>query len=152
MKKAQVLEKLDKTWAEFQESFAGLSESQLAQPGVSGEWSVKDILGHVTAWEEESQKHLPLIAQGGRPPRYKDAYGGIDAFNAMMTDKNRALPLGEILQQSQESHARLVQYLQDAPDELFSRETRFLRRLRADSTSHYPEHTRAIQEWREKLG
>ncbi len=65
MKKAQVLEKLDQTWAEFQGSFAGLSESQMAQPGVTGEWSVKDILAHVTAWEEESTQ-APAADRPGR--------------------------------------------------------------------------------------
>jgi hypothetical protein len=35
-----------------------------------GEWSVKDILAHVTTWEEEALKYLPLILTGGRPPRY----------------------------------------------------------------------------------
>ena len=44
----------------FNESYAGLSDSQLMEPGVSGAWSVRDILTHVTTWEEEALKYLPL--------------------------------------------------------------------------------------------
>lgn len=150
MNKVQILDKLDQTWAELQGSFAGLSESQMTQPGVTGKWSLKDILAHVTTWESEALKYLPLIAEDGRPPRYRDQYGGINAFNALMTEQKGTLPLAEVLQQLEETHEQLVLYLQQAPEELFSRETRFLRRLRTDSTSHYPEHTRAIQEWRAK--
>ena len=66
----------------FKESYAGLSDSQLTESGVTGTWSVKDLIAHVTWWEEEALKHLPLIIKGGTPPRYSTKYGGIDAFNA----------------------------------------------------------------------
>jgi hypothetical protein len=46
------------------------------EPGAIGEWSIKDILAHVTIWEKEALKHLPLIIAGGRPPRYV-TYGGM---------------------------------------------------------------------------
>jgi len=58
MNRQQLLQKLDKVWAEIKESYAGLSDSQLTEPGVMGDWSVKDILAHLTWWEEEALKHL----------------------------------------------------------------------------------------------
>ncbi|HEX2279797.1 MAG TPA: hypothetical protein VHN13_22140 [Candidatus Tectomicrobia bacterium] len=74
-----------------------MSDSQLTEPGVTGHWSVKDTLAHVTAWEEEALKYLPLILEGGRPPRYI-TYGGIDdAFNAQMTEQKRDLSLSDVL-------------------------------------------------------
>jgi hypothetical protein len=60
MKKDQVLNRLEKAWATFQESYAGLSNTQLMETGVMGDWSVKDILAHVTTWEE-ALSYLPLI-------------------------------------------------------------------------------------------
>ena len=67
----------------------GLSDAELMEPGVTGAWSVKDIIPHVTGWEEEALTHLPLILAGGRPPRYSVRYGGIDAFNAQMPGQMR---------------------------------------------------------------
>ncbi len=152
MDKQQLLKRLDKAWTALKESYAGLSDSQLIEPGIMGDWSVRDILAHVTTWEEEALKYLPLINEGGRPPRYSVKYGGIDAFNAQMTQQKRSLSLLEVLRQLDETHGRLVDYVRNAPDEQFTQETRFRRRLRFDSYSHYPIHARAILKWRERSG
>ena len=82
----RVLERLQTAWAAFTVSYAGLSDAQMLAPGVTGAWSVRDIVAHVTTWDEEALRHLPLILRGGTPPRYSVLYGGIDAFNARTTD------------------------------------------------------------------
>lgn len=150
MRKQQVLDKLEKAWYEFNASFAGLSEAQLERPGVTENWSIKDLIAHISWWEEEALKHLPHIREGITPPRYKDVYGGLDAFNALMSEQKRAFALDEVRQLSAEIHQRLIDYLEGIPDELLATETRFRRRLRLDTYSHYPEHTQAILEWRER--
>ncbi len=95
MDRQRLLKRLAKAWRAFQESYAGLSDSQMMEPGVTAAWSVRDILAHVTSWEEEALKHLPLILKGRKPPRYSVTYGGIDAFNALMTEQkqNVSLPM-----------------------------------------------------------
>ncbi|HEX5435883.1 MAG TPA: DinB family protein [Gemmatimonadaceae bacterium] len=143
----QVLARLDAAWRDFEAAYAGLSEAQLLTPGVTGQWSARDIIAHVTWWEEEALKHLPLVREGGRPPRYSATYGGIDTFNALMTEQRRDLSLADVLRQHDEVHARLIRYVRSAPDELYARETRFRRRLRLDTYGHYPIHAKAIREW-----
>jgi hypothetical protein len=147
----QVLERLERAWKEFEDSYAGLSREQLLIPNVTGKWSVRDIVAHVTWWEEEALKHLPIVLEGGRPPRYSDKYGGIDDFNAIMTVKREHLSLDEVLQQHDEVHERLLTYVREAPEELLVSETRFRRRLRLDTFGHYPVHTAAIRKWRDTL-
>ena len=46
----QLLKRLDTAWGAFKESYAGLSDAQLMKPGVTGDWSVRDILAHVSTW------------------------------------------------------------------------------------------------------
>jgi hypothetical protein len=150
MTRDQLLARLDAAWKDFEASYAGLSESQLLTPNVTGAWSVRDIIAHVTWWEEEALEHLPLIRSGGRPPRYSVKYGGINAFNALMTERRRDLPLAEVLRQHDEVHARLVACIASAPEELLRTETRFRRRLKLDAIGHYPIHARAIRAWRER--
>ena len=101
-------------------------------------------------WEAEALKHLPLILEGGRPPRYAAAYGGIDAFNAQMTELKRGLSLAAVLRELEDTHRRLVAYLETVPEAQFSTETRFRRRLRLDTYRHYPLHASAIRAWRER--
>lgn len=107
MDKQQLLKKLEKEWTAFNESYAGFSDARRTEPGIVGDWSVKDILAHVSTWEEEALKYLPLIIAGRRPPRYVQL-GGIDAFNAQMTKQKRALALSEILKQRDDTHHRLT--------------------------------------------
>jgi hypothetical protein len=145
----RLLRQLDTAWGAFQASYAGLPDAQLLEPGVMGDWSVKDILAHVTTWEQEALKHLPLIIEGGRPPRYVTE-GGIDAFNARMTERKRGLSLAETRAQQDEIHQRLIDFIQHAPANQFARETRARRRLRLDTYSHYPIHTSGIRAWRER--
>jgi hypothetical protein len=148
MKRQQILARLHDAWTGFEASYAGLSGAELLTPGVTGKWSVRDIIAHVTWWEEEALKHLPLVLEGGRPPPYSVTYGGIDAFNALMTEKRRHLSLADVLRQHDRIHARLVEYVSGMPEELFTQETRFRRRLRLDTYGHYPIHAKAVHEWR----
>ncbi|MCG3118022.1 MAG: hypothetical protein ALAOOOJD_00155 [bacterium] len=150
MDRSQLLKRLDKAWEDFKESYAGLSNAELMEPGVAGNWSVRDLIAHVTWWEEEALKHLPLILGGGKPPRYSVTYGGIDAFNAQMTEQKKNLSLTEVLQQQADTHRRLIEYIQSVPEEQFTQETRFRRRIRLDTYGHYPKHAKAIRKWREQ--
>lgn len=148
MTRSQLLQRLDKAWVDFKASYDGLAEAALLESGVTKAWSVRDIIAHVTWWEEEALKHLPLVLSGRRPPRYSVTYGGIDAFNALMTAKKKGLSLSEVLREQAETHQRLVDYLQGIPEEQFASETRFRHRLRLDTYSHYPKHAEAVRRWR----
>ena len=147
MTKGRLLKRLESAWASFQESYAGLSEAELLEPGVAGDWAVRDVIAHVTWWEEEALTHLPLILAGGRPPRYSVKYGGIDAFNAQMTEQRKALSLAEVLQQRDDVHQRLINFILSVPDDQLG--GRFGRRLRLDTYGHYPKHEQVIRAWRE---
>lgn len=151
MNRGKVQQRLATAWGALVETYAGLAEAELLQPGATGTWSVRDIIAHVTWWEEEALTHLPLIVAGGRPPRYSVTYGGIDAFNARMTEQRKALSLAEVFQHRDDVHARLIAYLESVPEDQLGSETRFRRRLRLDTYGHYPKHARAIRSWRTVL-
>src|SRR5438067_12542038 len=123
MDKQQLLKQLEKAWTAIKESYVGLSDSQLTEPGVMGDWSVKDILAHVATWEEEALKYLPLIIEGGRPPRYV-TYGGIDAFNAQMAEQKRSLSLADARRQLDDTHRRLVELIRGVPQHQLAGGTR----------------------------
>jgi hypothetical protein len=150
MDRSQFLKRLEAAWEEFKASHAGLSDSEMMEPGVTRTWSVKDLIAHVTSWEQESLEHLPTILAGKKPPRYSVTYGGIDAFNAQMTDRNRNLTLPEVLRQRDDTHRRLIDFIKGVPEAELVRETRFRRRLRLDTYSHYPKHAEAIRKWRKR--
>src|SRR6185369_13071519 len=149
-KRQQLLKRLDKAWYAFKESYAGLPDSELLEPDVTGAWSVRDIIAHVTTWEEEALKHLPLVLNGKRPPRYSVTYGGIDAFNARTTEQKKNLSLPEVFQHQEDVHCRLIELIEGVPENQLGGDTRFRHRLRLDTYGHYPKHADAIHKWRER--
>jgi hypothetical protein len=143
----RLVARLELAWADLHDSYAGLPDAVLLEPGVVGDWSLKDVLAHVNTWEEEALEHLPVIARGGTPPRYA-VTGGIDAFNARMADRKRDLSLAEVRRRLDESHRRLVELVRGAPVDQITGDTRFRRRLRLDTYGHYRLHADAIRAWR----
>jgi hypothetical protein len=148
MNRPQLLKKVDARWQDLVGSYAGLSDAELTEPGVTGTWSVKDIIAHVTVWEEEALAHLPVVLAGRKPPRYSVTHGGINAFNAQMTQRNRGLSLAEVLQRRDATHGRLLEFIRNVPESACEGDTRFRRRLRLDTYGHYAVHTKAIRTWR----
>jgi hypothetical protein len=55
-----------------------------------------------------------------------------------------------VLRQQDDTHRRLIDFIQGAPEDQIARETRFRRRLRLDTYGHYPKHAEAIRKWRER--
>lgn len=148
VKKKRVLERLENAWTTLEASYAGLDDRRMIEPGVTGEWSVKDILAHVAAWQDEALKYLPVIAEGKRPPRYSVMYGGIHAFNERVTVEKKGLSLEKVLNQLHATHRRVVEMVSATPESLLDTESRYVRRLRADTYGHYTKHAKAIQLWR----
>ena len=148
----RMLDEIDATWAAFHASYAGLDDDHLLIPGVCGNWSVRDLIAHVTWWDAEALDHLPAVLAGQRPPKYSDAYGGIDAFNAQMTARDARLSLDEVRERAAITHARLVAFVAAVDPALLTPKSRFRHRLRLDTFGHYPIHTAQIVAWRERNG
>lgn len=148
MNREQLRHKLDAAWDDFTSSYEGMSAAELLAPGVTGAWSVRDIIAHVTTWEEEALKHVPALLGGRTPQRYAVLYGGIDAFNAQTAARKAALPLDEVFRQQDAVHRRVLEMVASLPDEQLARETRVRRRLRLDTYRHYAIHAAAIRRWR----
>ena len=53
-----LLKRLDREWQDLLQSLRGLSDKATLRPGLVGEWSGKDLLGHVATWEDEAIKAM----------------------------------------------------------------------------------------------
>lgn len=144
-----ILNRIHAAYRAFTSSFDGLSEAQMLEPGVVGSWSVRDLVAHVSTWEQECLQALAVIRRGERLPRYRDLYGGINAFNKLMTERKAGLALPEVLAQAAQVHADLLAAVRSLSEAEAGSNTRVYKRLRVDTWEHYPEHTQAIRAWRE---
>ncbi len=151
MSKESVLKRIEKEWQGFLESWRGLSDEALLEPNAVGVWSLRDLLAHISTWEEETLKTIPLILKGQPVPRYA-SFGGIDAFNAREQERKRNLDLDEVKNQLLSCHERLMDFLTEIPKSDFDTNKRLLNRIRWDTYHHYHEHAKQIREWREQRG
>ena len=147
MKRERLFGQLEGEWTRLMESLSKLPDNALNEPGAVGHWSVRDLLGHITTWEEEALTALPVILEGRSLPRYA-SYGGIDAFNAREQDHKLGYTLAELKRDLAATHERLMSYLASVPETAYAQEGRFLRRLRQDTYGHYREHTAQVVQWR----
>src|SRR3989442_15901544 len=65
-----------------------------------------------------------------------------------MTEEKRGISLSEVLRQLEDTHGHLIDFVRRTSEGQFTRDTRFRRRLRLDTYSHYPQHAEAIRKWR----
>ena len=151
MHKERLFQRINDSWGALQDAIAGLSDDQLLTPGVTGHWSVRDLLAHVATWEEEALHALPIIVEGGRLPKYS-SQGGIDAFNARGQEGKRDSSLNQLRQEMAGTHQRLLAYVQRVPESAYAAEGRWLKRLRLDAYGHWRQHTEQILKWREEQG
>jgi len=121
-----------------------MPEEALLEPGAVGHWSVRDVLSHITTWEEEFLKVLPLILEGKPLPRY----GSIHSFNAREQERKQNLSLEQVTQQLAAIHEHLTSALASLPETSDAVERRLRRRLRLDTYKHYGEHAAQIAAWR----
>jgi hypothetical protein len=147
VKKERTLSKLEREWQALFQLWEDLPEDILLLPGAVGHWSTRDVMAHITTWENEALKALPLILEGKPLPRYM----GIDAFNAREQEHKRHLPLKRVKDELLVTHKKLVQLLENVPKSAFV-SSRFIKRLRLDAIGHYREHAAQIAAWRVAQG
>ena len=152
MKKALFLETLRTKRAEWETLLAEVDEARMTQPGPAGEWSLKDIIAHVTWGEREMVGVLQARALVG-----SDLWGASQfERNAAVYAQNRDCPLPEVLAEAQEVHARLVDELEKLSDEDLNDARRFQQMpaewipwqlIAGNSYGHYDEHSPWIRAW-----
>ncbi len=146
-KKERTLDRLEREWQALFQLWEDLPEDILLLPGAVGHWSTRDVMAHITTWENEALKALPLILEGKPLPRYM----GIDAFNAREQEHKRHLPLKRVKEELLATHHKLIQFLENVPESVFA-SARFTKRLRLDAIGHYREHAAQIAAWRTEQG
>ena len=103
---------------------AEVGEDRMLEPGPMGQWSFKDLAAHLTDWREGSLGRLEAAAHGQAEPANPwpaDLDDGneddIDAINAWFRQQSEEKLLGQVLDESRESYARLAEVVQQLPDE-----------------------------------
>jgi hypothetical protein len=100
--------------------FGQLSDEQFARRGTigGGEWSAKDLLGHIAFWEELALETIAAWRRGEKP-RIEETFtgGGVDALNAWNEERKASWSAKEVRSEAKETHSRLVAEIEAMSDQ-----------------------------------
>ena len=93
--KTRALEETESAWQEFEDVPAQTPLDRTEEPGVVGEWSIKDLAGHITTWEAEMMANLRRVLAHtlGEMLGYPD----VDAFNIDAAKSKASTRLADLL-------------------------------------------------------
>ena len=157
LSKAEVLSGIQSEYDLLEEILAGLSESQMVQPGVEGDWSVKDIIAHIATWQKRMVGWVIEARQGKTPPM-EEGEAQIHQWNQQDYLANRDRALADILAEFRRWHQEAVTLTKAIPEEELCDLHRYAwlngkplwAMIVGDTGNHYRDHRQAIAHWQEQ--
>lgn len=152
--KADVLEQLYAERRRLELLISRLNDAQLQESGVMSAWSIKDIMAHVSFWEDRGSQILDAALHNRKPEIFDQPFD-LDALNAAAYAQYKDRPLTEVRTRFYESfrqYATLVESLSE--DQLsnpnrydWAEDTPMWQYVESDGTHHYREHADQIEAW-----
>jgi hypothetical protein len=106
--------------ARLERLFARLAEDQTTRPATigGGDWSAKDLLGHIALCEEIALVTMEAWLKGQRPPiEERFTVRETDAQNAWNQERKRDWPLDRVRTDSEATHRRLISAIEEMTDD-----------------------------------
>jgi len=155
LSKAKVERRMNREWAALEVALAGLSDERMLEKDVIGEWSVKDLLGHMAFWAQQAAKNTELVKAGRQDQIVRpDNPETTDRWNARERHARADRPLAEVRRELEESHRGALAALADLPEEKLGLELDggiFLELYAVDTYDHFREHIAQVLSWRKRL-
>jgi hypothetical protein len=157
LSKRAMLDLICSEWEALEAVLGQLSQEEMIRPGVHGNWSVKDIIVHITAWEKRMVQWLDESLRGEIPQRPAPGmtWDDLDELNERIYQEGREKPLDEALAEFREIHQESVRAVEAMAEEDLLAPGRFewregdpiWRMVAANTWWHYKDHQEAIAGW-----
>ena len=151
LSQADVLNLLRFRRGQWEQALASIPRERMMEPAI-GEWSIKDIVAHLTWYDREMTGVLESPRLAGSEwwnlPR--------EERNRRILEQHRHLPLAEVLQEHDEVHRLLVKAIEKLDDEALNDPSRISEMrpgsklwmvLEENTWVHYWLHTEALWAW-----
>lgn len=156
MTRDEILDALEDGREELIEAIEGLTDEQMQEPGVVGDWSIKDILFHLSMWEAELVRLLWQAAQGETPTSMHFTQVDVDQTNAAWALKSAERSLEQVFADFEAVRKQTVRRVMAFSDQDLADPQRYpwldsrplWEWIASDSFEHEREHTAEILAWR----
>ncbi|MFW6115986.1 MAG: DinB family protein [Chloroflexota bacterium] len=115
LRRRRLLARLAAERAELLWQILGIDEQTLTQTPLfeAGDWTVKDLLAHVAAWDRWQHSTMAALLEGEQPDFA--AAADWDAFNAAAVEAGRDRTLAEVLSELRNARGSWVAWLRSVP-------------------------------------
>lgn len=145
-----LLEELDAGRDAFLEALSDVDAALVTVSGVVDDWSVRDLVVHVAAWNEHGSSALELAA-AGRGQEFAYARDQTDAMNEGFLAEAQATSPMDALRREAESFDAFRARIAALPPSLFAERLgngdTVEAVIRYDGPEHYAEHTEHLRSW-----
>jgi uncharacterized protein (TIGR03083 family) len=141
-----LLHEIESRWRDLSAAARGLSEDEMLLPGAVGGWSVKDVLAHIAAWEQEGARRIDEIVRGNGAVLAWPNRDEENAFNAAAIEESAAKSLDEVVKRLEEAHRDFMDMLASFGEEVMLAELEVpaVEWVPGWTYLHYQEHTPEI--------
>jgi uncharacterized damage-inducible protein DinB len=164
MTKARFLETLRERRRQWEDAIAAIGEERMTQPGFAGEWSVRDVVAHITAYERWLLEQIEAAARGEQAPLSVLDDSDMERRNRAAHEQTRALPLDAVMAEARRVWEGLLQIAERSSEaDLIepARAPAFVRKGWGESAAlwqgianltyeHYDEHLPDFAAWADK--
>jgi uncharacterized protein (TIGR03083 family) len=137
-------------------SYAGLTDEEMREPGVCGDWSVAEVLAHVAAWDRATTGAFRQMLEGERAPFLDMDEEGLEQFNEEQHASHAGVAPDDAVTELLAAREEMLEFLREtsnaamfapAPgDESADMSIAACLQVQID---HDQEHALMIEEWRE---
>jgi hypothetical protein len=160
MTKEEIITKLSASRENFLAAIQGLSDPDLTTKTVAGQWTVKDIMAHLTRWEAELVKLLWQARNNVKPTTIHFDLPPVDEINAKWYLESRESALHMVWSDFHGVRAQTVRRvkkfssveLNDPQQYPWLDSNPLWQWIATDSFEHESEHEAQIRTWRRKGG
>ena len=120
MTKSELLDWLQKEYQQWEVFLDQIGAVRMDQPGVNDNWSMKDIVAHLTGWNRwlVARLHAAQRGEPKPPPPWPANLQMDDEINAWIYESNRGRSVREVLEESQQVFQQLFAVVESLPDDV----------------------------------
>ncbi len=120
MQKSELLDWLQEEYQQWEAFLNQIGSDRMEQPGVAGDWSIKDIVAHLTDWQPRQIARIQAAQRGEPepPPPWPAHLQTDDAINAWIYEANRGRSVRQVLDESRRVFQQLLTVIEGLPDDI----------------------------------
>jgi hypothetical protein len=118
MKKSDVLNWLQEEHKKWEALLKQIGPTRMEQAGVNGDWSMKELVGHLNGWNRKLVARFQAAQRGEPEPTspWPQHLQTDDEINAWIYETNRERSLQEVLNEAQQVNQQILTVVENLPE------------------------------------